>query len=608
MGAESLLINAAYKLGASRVPGDTADIFNKQFEGLVEANRAQAGAGVQALKAGVVGASLVGNKIATIAGADADAARVRHANLAAGMYAQETAATGETAAEKRAADLQAKKDYVNFKRKSKKAAESDKHKVYDPDSPTGTGDWKTVDQVEMEQFGELTPKVEEKEEEYKIGDYGGLNLGGGSSGGLSTNKSAFNKRTPAKKTSPVKNVEEQPAGINVNKLRKSSKPKKATTPSKAKATGQSLSVGETNDIMEKMVTDLAIDGIKSAGQHYNEGGAMNDAHFEAADLAFRNIKNQMYGLINKKNMTLEDKKQNNYLQKETEKLKNSVVKMKALVIQTSQAYNEGHVNTDLSFLGKPNEQMLLKQVMDPNAKLEKLGIIARWQDGELYYEYGPSQMAMEYASNKGIEIDPEQIMLDERKTIPASKLFGMAVMKDIKSENDINGVINKAGQDALEKIGNTGKLLNNNFSKIEGKIEKNFRDIFESSSVNFQDLATRDLTIGGSKRNYKKDLQLNPEINALTYSSLGLTASVDLNNDGIISSDELAPQDRGIIIETLTNPRTSDQKEAAIVELVKYCKALAQQEFNYMRKASGEDGGSQKSILAQNLIAKYNKA
>ena len=357
-----------------------------------------------------------------------------------------------------------------------------------------------------------------------------------------------------------------------------------------------------------MVTDLAIDGIKKAGKHYDDGGGMNDAHFEAADLGFRTIKEEMYSLINKKNMTLEDKKRNNYLQKETEKLKTNVVKIKSLVIQTAQAYNEGHVNTDLSFLGRPNEQMLLKQVMDPKADLPKLGILAEWHEGELYYSYGPSQMAMEYAASKGIEIDPEQIINDERKTIAASTLFGMAVMKDTKSENDINGVIKKAGEDAIAKIGNTGKLLNTDFSKVEGSIEKNFRDIFENSRVNFQDLATRDLTIGGSKRNYKKDLQLNPEINALTYSNLGLTASVDENGDGVISGDELAEQDREIIIETLTNPKTSDQKEAAIVEMTNYCKWLAAQEFKYMRKASGEEGGGQKSILAQDLIAKYNKA
>ena len=591
MGADSVLVNAAHKLGMSRVPGDTSEIFNKQYEGLIAYHKASADATVEAVKAGVVGASVVGNKVADGVNAWVAAKGKKSANkeFEAGDISQD--------------ELTTKHDEIGAKFAEKKLASKSRHAklgeaVYgqgkkegkETKGETRAGDLQLYkDKLDYKNLHKANNKYNKDKAEYQ---------------GLGVDNSPLSKKSSFKKTSPAKNVDEKSTGINTSNLRKSSVQKKSTILSEDAAPN----AGEMNKTIEKMVTDLAIDGIKKAGKHYDDGGGMNDAHFEAADLGFRTIKEEMYSLINKKNMTLEDKKRNNYLQKETEKLKTNVVKIKGLAIQTAQAYNEGHVNADLSFLGRPNEQMLLKQVMDPKAKLGQLGINARWQDGELYYDYGPSQMAMEYASNKGIEIDPEQIMNDERKTIAASTLFGMATMKDTKSENDINGVIKKAGEDAIAKIGNTGKLLNTDFSKVEGSIEKNFRDIFENSKVNFQDLATRDLTIGGSKRNYKKDLQLNPEINALTYSNLGLTASVDENGDGVISGDELAEQDREIIIETLTNPKTSDQKEAAIVELTKYCKALAAQEFNYMRKASGEDGGGQKSILAQDLIAKYNKA
>ena len=605
MGADSVLVNAAHKLGMSRVPGDTAEIFNKQYEGLIEYHKAEAGATVEGVKAGVVGTSLVGNKIANgintfIAGrkagkameaGDMDAveeigeglaakkqkSKERHANLAKAVYGQKKKEGEETKEESRAGDLQLYKDKLEARRLYDKSNQYEKDKAeYEKDVKGGPGDG--------------------HEEEYQGGEV------------EKQDNSALAMKSSFKKTSPVKNVKEQSTGVNTGNLRKSFGPKKSTILSEGESSSQSPSASEMNKTIEKMVTDLAVDGIKKAGKHYDDGGGMNNAHFEAADLGFRTIKNQIYSLINKKNMTLEDKKQNNFLQKETERLKKNVVNIKGLAIQTAQAYNEGHINTDLSFLGRPNEQMLLKQVMDPKANLGQLGISAAWHDGELYYEYGPSQMAMEYAASKGIEVDPEQVMNDERKTIAASTLFGMAVMKDTKSENDINGVIKKAGEDAIEKIGNTGQLLNSDFSRVKGSIENNFRDIFENSKVNFQDLATRDLTIGGSKRNYKKDLELNPEINALTYTNLGLTASFDENSDGVISGDELAPQDREIIIETLTNPKTSDQKEAAVNELTKYCTWLAAQEFHYMRKASGEDKGGKKSILAQDLIAKYNKA
>ncbi len=605
MGADSVLVNAAHKLGMSRVPGDTAEIFNKQYEGLIAYHKAEAGATVEGVKAGIVGGSVVGGLVADGYNAIIAGVASKKASKMGPATKENPKGTGELTQEQvtaKKAEIKAVQAGKKLKNKSRHAKLADA--VYAKDNKAEDGEETKAEtragELELyaekqkikhqyKNFNQYEKDKAEHEKDVKDGpggshekEYQGIEV-------EEQDKSSFAMKSSFKKMSPVKNVDEKPAGINTGNLRKSSGPKKSTILSEGENVNQSPSASEMNKTIEKMVTDLAIDGIKSAGKHYDEGGGMNDAHFEAADLGFRTIKNQIYSLINKKNMTLEDKKQKNYLQKETEKLKKNVVNIKGLVMQTAQAYNEGHINADLSFLGRPNEQMLLKQVMDPKANLGQLGITATWQDGELYYEYGPSQMAMEYAANKGIEVDPEQIMNDERKTMPASTLFGMAIMKDTKSENDINGVIKKAGKDAIEKIGNTGQLLNSDFSRVEGSIEKSFRDIFESSKVNFQDLATRDLTIGGGKRNYKKDLELNPEINALTYTNLGLTASFDENSDGVISGDELAPEDREIIIETLTNPKTSDQKEAAVDELTKYCTWLAAQEFNYMRKASGED-------------------
>ena len=39
MKANSVLVNAAFKLGESYTPGDHAKIFNKQYEGLIELNK-----------------------------------------------------------------------------------------------------------------------------------------------------------------------------------------------------------------------------------------------------------------------------------------------------------------------------------------------------------------------------------------------------------------------------------------------------------------------------------------------------------------------------------------------------------------------------------------
>jgi hypothetical protein len=372
-----------------------------------------------------------------------------------------------------------------------------------------------------------------------------------------------------------------------------------TTQSPVETTSTTPSLSEMNIAMERMATDVAVSSIKNNYSYYNKGGGLNEGHQDAAYAGLKGLKDQMYAIVSKKSQTTEDKQFATKLNQQAEKLKQGLVDYKGLVIATSQAYGEGLVNTDLSFMGKPNEQVLLKQIMDPNANLGKLGINTFWKDGEIHYKYGPSQMFMEYASNKGMEIDP--IKLEEQATnvIKGTDLLKMAVLKDIKSENDINAIINKAGDGAIATIGNTQKLLNTDFKRMQATLDSDFRNILNSAETNLLDLFSRDLTIGNSKRNYKKDLLQNPAINTLTYSSLGLDKSVDENNDGVMSSDELSEEDRAVILETLINPRTTAQKEAAISEFSNYCVGLAKQEFDYMRRANQQPSFDPDDLMAK---------
>jgi len=594
MGADSVLVNAGLRLGMSRVPGDTAAIFDKQYEGLIAYHKATAQTTVEGAKAGMVlGSAIIGKYVEVLknvaaGGAVADDS-ARQKKFGEAVYKSNK----ETKQESRDRDLEAYKKKLDAKERSKHL--DDEPPVADEARESGS------EGVESSQRLEGGSSIEGGEV-LKLGDQG-WEGGSGISGGDSPSSGGGSSSPTLKlRKSPFKQQENKTTSGKNSSVKIGFKPRTSILNEEVQSSNQkSPSAKELNGTIETMVTDLAVDGIKKAGKHYGEGGGMNDGHFNAAELAFRGLKSNIYNIINQESVSIEDKKLKNKYQKDTEKLKRNVVSIKGLVMQTAQAYNEGHVNADLSFLGRANEQMLLKQVMDPNAKLEKLGVDAFWEDGELYYEYGPSQIGMEYASNKGIEIDPEEIMSQERKTIPATTLFGMAVLKDTKSENDINGVIKKAGEDAIATIGNTDNILNTNFDRVKAKLEKNFSDILEGEDVNLQDLATRDLTIGNSKRNFKKDLEASPEINALTYSNLGLTASVDSNKDGVLSSDELTKEDKAIVIETLTNPRTSDQKAASINERKKYLLAFAREEFNYMRKASGEDDKEPKKTVEDYL-------
>ena len=172
MGADSVLVNAAHRLGMSRVPGDTSEIFNRQYEGLIEYHKASADATVEGVKAGVVGASLVGNKIADAvqgknakkAYAEAEASgdtkgmeavsqdykenrqksKERHANLGKTMYGGSGGSSGsekkESKAETRAGDLQLYKDKLEAKRLYDKGNQYEKDKTeYEENIEKGPG-------------------------------------------------------------------------------------------------------------------------------------------------------------------------------------------------------------------------------------------------------------------------------------------------------------------------------------------------------------------------------------------------------------------------------------------------------------------------------------
>jgi hypothetical protein len=574
MGADSVLVNAALNLGMSRVPKDTAEIFNKQYEGIIAYNAAKANELVVATQAGLEGARAI-------------------SNLAFGTKIKPFDFEGEE-----------KKAYLAQKGKNTANEEDGKGKKKDEKKQENKQE--TTEQI----VARLQKESEEKTKNDKYQenlDY--FNLNKDPSYNFTGGESSLKMKSPFKVT------EEQP----VKTYNKPITPQAKTTQSPIETTSTTPSLSEMNIAIEKMATDVAVSGIKNNYSHYNKGGGMSESHADAAYNAVKDLKDQIYNVVSKKSPTIEDKQLTTKLNQKAEKLKQGLVDYKGLVIATSQAYGEGLVNADLSFMGKPNEQMLLKQIMDPKANLGKLGIKAFWKDEEIYYQYGPSQMFMEYSSNKGMEIDPMKLEEQATNVIKGTDLLKMAVLKDIKSENDINAIINKAGDGAIATIGNTQKLLNTDFKRMQATLDSDFRNILNSAETNLLDLFSRDLTIGNSKRNYKKDLLQNPAINTLTYSSLGLDKSVDKNNDGVISSDELSEEDRAVVLETLINPRTIAQKEAAISEFSNYCVGLAKQEFDYMRRANqqpsfdpddlmAKKGNDQKSMLAQDLIAKYSKA
>ena len=278
MGADSVLVNAAHKLGMSRVPGDTAEIFNKQYEGLIAYHKAEAGTIVEGVKAGIVGGSVVGGLIADGVNAIIAGSQKRGAKKDFAKSKQTQADTDALNA--RTAEIEAAQAGKKLKNKSrhKKLADA----VYAEDSKTEDGEETKAETRagELELYAEKLKiknqyknfnQYEDDEAEYKKDLEKGPGLADEYQG-IDQDNAPLAMKSSFKKTSPVKNVKEQSTSVNTGNLRKSSGPKKSTILSEDESTSQSPSASEMNKTIEKMVTDLAIDGIKSAGKHYDDGG------------------------------------------------------------------------------------------------------------------------------------------------------------------------------------------------------------------------------------------------------------------------------------------------------------------------------------------------
>ena len=125
--------------------------------------------------------------------------------------------------------------------------------------------------------------------------------------------------------------------------------------------------------------------------------------------------------------------------------------------------------------------------------------------------------------------------------------------------------------------------------------------------ANIQDLSTRDQLIAGQMRNYKKDLMDEKSfVHQLKYEDLGLNKSQDTNKDGFISQGELNDASKNALVEVLTNPKTSFERNIAAEQWAWYLTSITKQAVNSKRKrqerASEISGTKKDANYYKNLI------
>jgi len=271
-----------------------------------------------------------------------------------------------------------------------------------------------------------------------------------------------------------------------------------------------------------------------------------------------------------------------------------------------------------------NKSMLHTQVSSSAIRLSDAGItVGRNEKGERGYYYNDridrvkqqaEILAGTYVPNPSLN----------NAFITADELFGGVVLKDKSLQTDAIGIMGEsaglatAADYAIEIDPITGnktksknkKLLYKDYdSAAPGQEEKIYNRIMATHEAGkdgelgekrdvkagIRYMSNNDILLGDNKFNYGEDSLKNPAITTLSYSKLGLSGSVDENNDGTITGDELSDADKKIVHNRLMNPETAAEVEISARELAKYLDMQARDQFNKTRKQAEMMGPRPKS-------------
>jgi hypothetical protein len=338
--------------------------------------------------------------------------------------------------------------------------------------------------------------------------------------------------------------------------------------------------------------------------------------------------------------------------------KKNLVEIRPLVTSAIKGVVEGHYNPNLSFKSDPEIGPVLKQWLDPKSNHDELGIGTHYdKNGEMYITYTPGQVfKSEYENNKKLldfdpraeaeleaakrQIEDEQGFtrdfdkeLEDRpvgiKAISVKEALNGFVRKDIKTGNKINdlfGEMIKTSESTIPTQDNRSKIYEyETFDKLHDIAFDSYKELFLTPDsetgeyANIEDLSTRDQLIAGKYRNYKKDL-INEKsfLHKLQYKDLGFDESLDKNNDGFMSNNELNDVSKSMLVEILTSPKTSSEREIAAEQWAWYLTNITRQVVEGRRerqergnastkKATKEASNEGLSEFAMQLIEKYSK-
>ena len=372
--------------------------------------------------------------------------------------------------------------------------------------------------------------------------------------------------------------------------------------------------------INQVATDATVASMKENATHYENNGPMGPDHSNAAKTTLLKIKDQLQMYADKSFLSKEDKDDQSRLLREVQDLRTSLNTSKSKMKVAVDQYDKDLVNTELSFKNDPALQLLLKQVTDPKANLkDDYGVKVFWHKGKKFYEYTDDRFAVEYAANRKNDPNVDPSMLPPpstagKKIISEDELFAGIVPKDEETVTAANGIMTEIGLLAQKTIksadGKQQGAMYKDYTELEEPTLKKFEKLF-AGARSFEDITTRDILIGSTTRNYREDLKEGIEINALTYSSLGLKHpySKEALADGILSNDELIEADKNAILEFYTSPKTGEQKKLAVLKFAQYFNKHTQSYFeNIQAKMDIEPTLDESKEKYKNRSVEYEQA
>ena len=402
--------------------------------------------------------------------------------------------------------------------------------------------------------------------------------------------------------------------------------------------------------IDNLATNMTFNGIKMLKDHYAENGPLNEGVINTAYNDLNLMGTELEAIRAKKVTNKRDKDRQTKLTRNMSMWRKNLVEMKPLITSTVKGIVEGHYNEELSFAKNPEVGAAFKQWLDPKSKYEELGIGTYFNEvGEMHMVYTPGNVfKSEYENNsRAINFDPRlkdkearlkrqieeqqglSVSFDEflseargeqfgeapignSKVVPIKEILGGFVKKDIKTNNKINDVfgdILKTSEKRIPSEDNKSKIyLYEKFEDLEAITYDSYKDLFLTADAetgdfaNIQDLSTRDILIAGKMRNYKQDLlEEKSFFHKLRYEDVGLNNTLDTNDDGFISNNELDEDSKDELAEILTNPQTPSERQTAAEQLAWYLTQITKQAVESQR--GRQASANQTSGLAMSVEA-----